>query len=105
MFDGSTAGDTDYVAIFATIPSKWSYGYSTQLQAKSSMGIKNSQDSESHYKFFNFVTTKVFKTLTDIFIGTFVDENCGTNFALLWKYDLRFVNAIVINLLWRCKTI
>lgn len=45
---------------------------------------------DSHYAFFNFVITKVFKILTD-YVNKAVGDDCNRNHALSQEFDSNFV--------------
>lgn len=80
VFDGWSAGNTHYVAVFASFPANNLEGYSVRLLAFSPMGDESSLDSAEHQEFLTFVLENFSKTWQDVIC--IVGDNCSTNKAV-----------------------
>ncbi len=79
VFDGRSASDTHYVAMFATFPTSNENGYDKVLLAFSPFEDENTQNAQNHYDFAIFVLSVYEKTLSNVV--ALIGDNCNTNKA------------------------
>lgn len=91
VLDGWTSSSTHYVAIFATFPSDSEINYDKILLGFSPFESEESQDSESHVNFINYVLSVFDKSVANVVAMT--GDNCNTNKKMAKLLNCKFVGC------------
>jgi len=91
IFDGWTAGDTHYVALYASFSSNNDLGFSTALLSFAPLDTETSQSAKAHQKYIEYVLNLYGKSMSNV--AAIVGDNCNTNRALAKLCMVGFVGC------------
>ena len=91
VFDGWSTNSTNYLAIFATFPTRNSRIYDKRLLTFSPMGDESSLDTNEHFQFLSFVLGIYHKSWTNVLC--LIGDNVNTNKALSNRVGLAFIGC------------
>lgn len=91
VFDGWSGGETHYVSVFASIPADTPIGYRNVLLAMSPLENEDTQSTDEHYNFIEFVLSVFGKCWNNVV--ALCGDNCATNKALSRKAGCGFVGC------------
>ena len=95
VFEGWSCGDTHYLALFATYPSKCNLGFEKVLLGFAPLGEEQSLDAESHFEYMEFVLEVFEKSMTNVVAIS--GDNCAVNLSLAKNIHSRYSSCHYIG--------